>query len=485
MKIVDVTLAQARVLKTYSERNDSPLKDACFLWDASWLQNSNDHRKKIDDILTQLKQDNIFSIVYRIMSDGNDEVEDECINLFYGISKMSEASLSFPWLQPVNVEVDSNMDVDNSSSSSSSKPKHNENENLIKQLFASYNKENGNGNGNEGMVIYISGDRSSVGKSTCCMSLLASLVNNGISPDDLGYIKPVTQCEAEQPVVRYCNKVGIECIGIGPVVFYKGFTRAYLNNTTDTSEVLLMQAIHSVNKIKLNKKFVLIDGVGYPAVGSICGISNADVAKKINAPVLLIGKSGVGDAVDSHNLNSAFFQLKGCHVLGGIFNKLALNGFYNIISCKEAIDIYFQQHGNGQKAYGYLPLVAAAEPTDATAEVDVDVDKVPNDIVKMFMEHVDVEALVFDVFRHCVEIDKGKDVLTDMNVGVGVGVDIVVAKSGSIPNTIAMNMDVVAPEKNANTTSQANSISNSSSNNRKRSRSEIEQLAQKQGAKGG
>ena len=27
-------------------------------------------------------------------------------------------------------------------------------------------------------------------------------------------------------------------------------------------------------------KVVLIDGVGYPAVGSICGISNADITRK-------------------------------------------------------------------------------------------------------------------------------------------------------------------------------------------------------------
>ena len=47
-----------------------------------------------------------------------------------------------------------------------------------------------------------------------------------------------------------------------------------------------------------------VSGVGYPAVGSICGISNADAAKALHASVLLVGKSGVGDAVDSFNLNS-------------------------------------------------------------------------------------------------------------------------------------------------------------------------------------
>ena len=69
---------------------------------------------------------------------------------------------------------------------------------------------------------------------------------------------------------------------------------------------MLASVVESVEEIEQGKKIVLIDGVGYPAVGSICGISNADAAKALNASVLLIGKSGVGDAVDSFNLNCRY-----------------------------------------------------------------------------------------------------------------------------------------------------------------------------------
>jgi len=58
-----------------------------------------------------------------------------------------------------------------------------------------------------------------------------------------------------------------------------------------------------VENVSRGKAFTLIDGVGYPSVGSICGISNAHVAQRLGVPVLLVGKSGVGDAVDAHNLN--------------------------------------------------------------------------------------------------------------------------------------------------------------------------------------
>lgn len=110
---------------------------------------------------------------------------------------------------------------------------------------------------------------------------------------------------------RFCQRLGVACRAIGPVVFYKGFTRAFLSGETETSAELLSKSAQAVSEISRGKRFVLIDGVGYPSVGSICGLSNADVAKASKAPVILIGKSGVGDAVDSYNLNATFFESYG------------------------------------------------------------------------------------------------------------------------------------------------------------------------------
>ena len=128
-------------------------------------------------------------------------------------------------------------------------------------------------------------------------AILASLVKNGVDPKKLAYIKPATQCEQEQTVTKYCEEVGISHCGIGPIVFYKGFTRAYLAGETDSAEAMLMKVREAVRAIGKGKWLVLVDGVGYPSVGSICNVSNADVAKALGCPVVLIGKSGVGDAV--------------------------------------------------------------------------------------------------------------------------------------------------------------------------------------------
>jgi hypothetical protein len=87
-------------------------------------------------------------------------------------------------------------------------------------------------------------------------------------------------------------------------VFYSGFTRAFLDEETAPTSDLLQNCKDAIMEISKDKKIVLIDGVGYPSVGSICGLSNAQVCAVISAPVILIGKSGVGDAIDSFNLNA-------------------------------------------------------------------------------------------------------------------------------------------------------------------------------------
>lgn len=60
-----------------------------------------------------------------------------------------------------------------------------------------------------------------VGKSSTCLGLLGALLKHGLSSSELAYIKPATQCEKPQLVTEWCEKRGVACRGIGPVVFYK------------------------------------------------------------------------------------------------------------------------------------------------------------------------------------------------------------------------------------------------------------------------
>ncbi|KAF4323580.1 hypothetical protein BBO99_00001961 [Phytophthora kernoviae] len=199
------------------------------------------------------------------------------------------------------------------------------------------------------------GDRAQVGKSTVCLGLVGALLRSGYSAGEIAYIKPATQCEKPQLVAKFCRQQGITVCDVGPILFYKGFTREFLKGETDTSAELLAKAKEKVDEVGRGKKVVIVDGVGYPAVGSICGVSNAHVAKAVQAPVVLVGKKGVGDAVDSFNLNATFFESHGVKVLGGIFNRLPSDGFYSLEHCRESVTAYFDKFQPEKCVYGFLP----------------------------------------------------------------------------------------------------------------------------------
>lgn len=214
--------------------------------------------------------------------------------------------------------------------------------------------------------LFVAGDRSKVGKSSVCLGLLGCLLNSGYAPSELAYIKPATQCEETQLIEKWCKTKGISaCVPIGPIVYYKGFTRAYLNGETESSDELLRRAGEAVDDLAKGKRVIIIDGVGYPAVGSITGTDNASVARacgrqnkthgRIPVPVLLVGKSGVGDAIDSYNLNATYFAHCNVPVIGAVFNKLGIDGYYSLANCKEAIEKYFDR--SSTTAFGFIPVI--------------------------------------------------------------------------------------------------------------------------------
>ena len=244
----------------------------------------------------------------------------------------------------------------------------------------------------EPIRIFVAGDRSSVGKSSVSLGLLGTFLTMGYAPSELAYIKPATQCEAPQLVQAYCDKMGIPCVPVGPIVYYKGFTRAYLAGETDTSEQLLDLAREAVATLAPGKRILLIDGVGFPAVGSICGTDNASVARACGHAdgtppgVIVVSPSGVGNAVDSFNLNASFFTAQQVPVLGAIFNKIPLEGFYSLENCRQTVTSYFKQYQPDKTAFGFVPLYPEIAGDGAMDHVD--------GFVQTFGKHVDVPAIL-------------------------------------------------------------------------------------------
>jgi hypothetical protein len=216
----------------------------------------------------------------------------------------------------------------------------------------------------------------------------------------LAYIKPATQSESTQLIQLFCEKYGIDCQPIGPLVYYRGFTRAFLAGETGTGESLLAKCARAVDRLARGKDVVLVDGVGFPAVGSICQTDNASVAKACSYPtqdggrkpmgVVLVGGSGVGAAVDGFNLNATYFESKNVPVIGAIFNKLSETGFYSLENCRKEVTKYFEQSDEQltkrRSPFGFVPLFPDIAGKQAMDHVE--------DFVRLFGEYVNIEAIV-------------------------------------------------------------------------------------------
>lgn len=272
------------------------------------------------------------------------------------------------------------------------------------------NNDTRNDHNGDAIRIFVSGDRSSVGKSSVCLGILGNLVQfMGYAPSSLAYIKPATQCEAPQLVQAYCDQVGIECVPVGPIVYYKGFTRAFLAGETESTPELLAKASEAVDRIARGKRVILIDGVGFPAVGSICGTDNAAVAcacgyrtkrdtldnhtlSRHPPGVLLVGGSGVGAAVDAFHLNATYFEMHQVPVLGAIFNKLELDGFYSLENCRTQVTSYFlknqHQRDLGRQPFGFVPVFAGLAGDTSSALEHV------NEWIRLFGQYVNVQGIV-------------------------------------------------------------------------------------------
>ena len=192
-----------------------------------------------------------------------------------------------------------------------------------------------------GLRLFVAGDKSTSGKSTVSMGLLAALIEAGIPASELAYIKPATQCVSSTLTARFCQDQGIAYEHIGPLVFYRGFTRKFLEEAPSApaaaggaagGDPLPATCAAAVERISHGKRVTLIDGVGYPSVGSIVGCSSADVAIACRSPVLVVGRSGVGDAIDSFNLCATYFERQRVPVLGNASVDEWMGGAANPLS---------------------------------------------------------------------------------------------------------------------------------------------------------
>ena len=174
--------------------------------------------------------------------------------------------------------------------------------------------------------LYVAATNQHVGKTTTTLGLVATFRQLG---KRVGYCKPVGQqtvdyqnLEVDKDALLFAKMMSFDLVaGVhSPVILGKGATQSFLD--TPEKYTFKEDIIHARKVLEEEYEMVVYEGTGHPGVGSVVGLSNADVAKALDAPVILIVEGGIGYTIDRLHLCLSPFQQLGVPIAGVIINKV-------------------------------------------------------------------------------------------------------------------------------------------------------------------
>ncbi len=202
--------------------------------------------------------------------------------------------------------------------------------------------------------LYVAATSQHVGKTTSTLGIAASFKKAGI---DTGYCKPVGQKHVEiknsvvdKDAVLFADllKLDISPEAHSPVILGHGSTSMYLDNPAafDLEKMIM----HAKTELQSRHEGIIFEGTGHPGVGSVADVSNAHVAKMLDAHVVMIVEGGIGSTIDKLNMSLALFREQQVPILGVIINKV-------IPEKKEAVKKYVGKwlKANDLKLLGVVP----------------------------------------------------------------------------------------------------------------------------------
>jgi len=175
--------------------------------------------------------------------------------------------------------------------------------------------------------IFIAATGQNTGKTTTSLFLL-HLARKKYGR--VGFIKPIGPKpamlygrEVDKDAALICQVFGLrkDLPYMSPVVLNSGSTRQVVDGTIKAAD-LQQRVLDACAELEKKCDFLIIEGAGHAGVGSVIRLSNARIAKLLNAPVLMVTGGGLGNVVDSVYMNLALFQREGVEVRAILTNKL-------------------------------------------------------------------------------------------------------------------------------------------------------------------
>jgi BioD-like phosphotransacetylase family protein len=109
---------------------------------------------------------------------------------------------------------------------------------------------------------------------------------------------------------------------MSPIAVHATFSREYLDNPSANHANLIDKMCRAFDRAAFERDYIIIEGSGHAGVGSVFSLSNAEVAKRLNAKVIIVARGGIGRPIDEIALNKAVFEAAGVEIIGAIINKV-------------------------------------------------------------------------------------------------------------------------------------------------------------------
>jgi BioD-like phosphotransacetylase family protein len=176
--------------------------------------------------------------------------------------------------------------------------------------------------------IFIAATRMNAGKTTSSLALFAAL---RARTSKVGFIKPVgqryvevsgKQIDEDSVLLDAIFDVKVPMEAMSPISIHPNFTRQFLDDPKNKLKNHIDRMCRAFDRAAYEKDYVIIEGTGHAGVGSVFDLSNAQVARRLNAKVIIVANGGIGRPIDEIAINKALFENAGVEVIGVIINKV-------------------------------------------------------------------------------------------------------------------------------------------------------------------
>lgn len=179
--------------------------------------------------------------------------------------------------------------------------------------------------------IFIAATRMNDGKTTTSLALFSAL--SGYT-SKVGFIKPVGQrfldvegqaIDEDSVLIEQIFDTKVPIKAMNPIAIHSTFTRDFLDAPEANHAKLVDKMCRAFDRAAYGQEYIIIEGTGHAGVGSIFNLCNAQVAKHLEAKVIIVTRGGIGRPIDEIALNKALFDQAGVDVIGAIINKVDID----------------------------------------------------------------------------------------------------------------------------------------------------------------